>query len=116
MKHSQILANLGENTGVASAKGSLGKLIGDVFTIAVSVGAMFVFYQLVMGALNWINSAGDKEKITKAQKQITNSLVGLLLLVLVWVLFFTVAGEILGILTKDGNKGYILEIPSLFPK
>ena len=115
MNHKLLLAKLGEGTQVASKEGSFGKLIGNVFTIAVSVGALFVLYQLVLGALNWINSTGDKEKVEKARKQITNALIGLVILVLVWVLFFTLAGDILGIFTKDpSDGGWKLEIPTLF--
>ena len=110
---SQTLAALGEGTGVASTEGSLGKLFGTVFSMAVTVGALFVFFQLVTGSLNWINSQGDKEKITKAQKQITNALIGLVILVLVWVLFFTIAGDIFGIFEKEGD-GWKLVIPTLF--
>ncbi|OGK64613.1 hypothetical protein A2209_03210 [Candidatus Roizmanbacteria bacterium RIFOXYA1_FULL_41_12] len=113
MTKPQILAALGEGTGVASSEGSLGALFGTVFSMIVTVGALFVFFQMVMGALNWINSQGDKEKITKAQKQITNALIGLVLLVLVWVLFFTIAGNILGIFEKEGD-GWKLVIPYLF--
>lgn len=112
----KYLAALGDETitGVASKEEDLGKLISTAFTLATVVGAFFVLYQLVLGALNWINSAGDKEKITKAQKQMTNALIGLVLLIMVWVLFFTIAGDILGIFKKDSGGAFRIEIPSLF--
>lgn len=110
----QILAKLGEGTGVVGTEEDLGSLFGTVFSIIVTVGALFVFFQMIMGSLNWINSQGDKEKIQKAQKQITNALIGLVFLVLVWVLFFTVTGDILGIFEKQAGGGYRLVIPGLF--
>jgi cytochrome bd-type quinol oxidase subunit 2 len=113
--NTQFLAKLGEGTGFENSEGALGKLIGNVFSMAVTVGGLFVFFQMVMGALNWINSQGDKEKITKAQKQITNALIGLVLLVMVWVLFFTITGDILGIFERrEDGGGWAIVIPSLF--
>jgi len=108
------LALLGEETGVASTEGSLGKLFGTAFSTIVTVGALFVFFQMIMGALNWINSQGDKERIQKAQKQITNALIGLVILIMVWVLFFTITGDIFGIFEKTADGGYKLVLPSLF--
>lgn len=111
----KLLAKLGEETvtGVGSTENSFGKLFGTAFSMVVTVGGLFALYHLIMGALNWINSQGDKEKLTKAQKQITNALIGLVILVVIWVLFFTVAGDILGIFQKEGNE-YKIVIPSLF--
>jgi len=116
MKHSSrvLLARLGEGTGVISEEGSLGKLIPNLFNIAVTLGAFFVMYQLILGALGWINSAGDKEKISKAQKQMTNALIGLVILVSIWILFFTIAGDILGIFEGSSEEGFRLVLPSLF--
>jgi len=109
-----LIAKLGAGTGVASEAGSLGKLIPTVFNLAVTLGAFFVMYQLILGALNWINSAGDKDKISKAQKQMTNALIGLVILVSIWIFFFTIAGNILGIFESDGAGGWRLVLPHLF--
>jgi len=109
-----LIAKLGTGTGVISEKGSLGTLIPNLFTIAVTLGAFFVMYQLILGALNWINSAGEKEKVEKARKQMTNAIIGLVILVSIWILFFTIAGNILGIFESDGAGGYRLVLPHLF--
>lgn len=112
--NTKLIALLGEGTGVAYEEGSLGKLLGSVFSTIVTVGALFMLFQLVMGALNWINSQGDKERIQKSQKQITNAIIGLVILVMVWVLFFTITGDIFGIFEKQAGGGYKIIIPSLF--
>jgi hypothetical protein len=45
------------------------------------VGAgLLVVYGLLYGALEWIMSAGDKEKVDKARKRITNAIIGLVIL------------------------------------
>ena len=48
----------------------------------VIVGAIAMIIFLVWGAMDWLMSEGDKEKITKARNKITHALVGLGLLVL----------------------------------
>lgn len=110
----KFLAKLGEGTGVGTTETDLGALFGTGFSIIVTVAGLFVLFQMIMGALNWINSQGDKEKIQKAQKQITNALIGLVILVMVWVLFFTITGDIFGIFEKQADGGYKIVIPSLF--
>lgn len=109
----QLLAALGDNVGAPSEQGQLGALFGTGFSMIVTIAALFVLFQMIMGALNWINSQGDKERIQKAQKQITNAIIGLVLLILVWVLFFTITGDIFGIFEKEG-EGWKLVIPYLF--
>lgn len=109
-----LIARLGEGTGVISEENSLGKLIPNLFNIAVTLGAFFVMYQLIMGALSWINSGGDKEKVEKARKQMTNAIIGLIILVSIWILFFTIAGDILGIFEGSSRDGFRLVLPNLF--
>ncbi len=47
----RLMAKLGEGTGVASTEGSLGKLFGTAFSTIVSVGALFVFFQMIMALM-----------------------------------------------------------------
>lgn len=50
----------------------------------------------VWGAVDWILSGGDKEKIASARKRITTAIIGLVLLSLTFVVM-VVVGQILGI-------------------
>ncbi len=63
--------------------------------LTVTAGLAFILYFLI-GALQWITSGGDKAKVEQAQKQITNGLTGL---VIVLVAYFAIAiiGNILDI-------------------
>ncbi len=54
-------------------------LIRTVFVFA----GLFVFYHLVMGALKWISSGGEKEKVEKARNEITTAIIGLIILFVV---------------------------------
>jgi len=44
---------------------------------------------LILGAITWVTSAGEKEKVTKAQEKIQAAVVGLVILVAVLALVIT---------------------------
>lgn len=117
MKLPTYLAQIG--TGVLngynpSDQNALANLIKNLLTYAFMIGGLLMMYNLFMGALNWIQSAGDKDKVEKARKQIVNAIIGFIILMLVWILFFTLTSSIFGIFTPDGNGDLKFALPSLF--
>jgi hypothetical protein len=44
------------------------------------------FFYLLLGAAQWVFSGGDKEAVSKAQKRITNALVGLAIAFSIYVI------------------------------
>jgi hypothetical protein len=52
--------------------------------------------------------------VDKARKQITNALIGFIILIFVWFLFFALTSDILGIFQKSGDGSYQFKLPSLF--
>lgn len=50
--------------------------IWGLFTVA----GLIVAYNIVRGGLDWVLSAGDKEKVEKARQRITTSIIGLIIL------------------------------------
>lgn len=54
----------------------------------VIAGLSALFFAL-RGGLDWVTSGGDKEKISAAQQRITNALIGLVLIVVILGIFFT---------------------------
>lgn len=52
---------------------------------------------LLWGALDWITSSGEKEKLLKAQNKITNAAIGLLLIVVVLAVWNLIVSQILNI-------------------
>lgn len=71
-------------------------IISQLFTIVFSIAALLVLVMLIWGAINWILSAGDKEKVGAARNRIINALVGLAILALAF-LIANVVGRIVGI-------------------
>lgn len=60
--------------------GYLGKLIPAIVTLILVVGAIIFFFNLVVGAIAWISSGGDKQKLESARGRITTAIIGLVIL------------------------------------
>ena len=53
-------------------------LIIGVITV---IGFIWFFFSIVIAAIGWLASGGDKNKVQEAQKHITNSIIGLVILI-----------------------------------
>ena len=60
------------------------------------VGSIIFFFLLLIGAIKWISSSGDKARLEGAQKQITHALVGLVILLSIFAII-SVIESIFGI-------------------
>lgn len=60
--------------------------IAGAINIALTVTIIVFFFILVLGGLKWITSSGDEKKLTIARSQITNSLVGLFIILSSWAI------------------------------
>lgn len=75
-------------------------LINNGFKLAFVVLGLYALLNFILAAFNYINSQGEQEKVVKAQKMITNSIIGLALLAST----FIVAGIIGQVFFGDWNK------------
>ena len=98
--------------GGGDANAGFGQFIAFGIKTFIIIAGLFMLIYLLWGALDWITSAGEKEKITKAQNKITNAVIGIVLIFVVLVVFNLLAGNILGII-KPGTNGWEFIIPSL---
>lgn len=80
---------------LSSAEGSVQIIVLNVISLFFAVGGIGVIIYFIWGAVDWIMSGGDKEKIAGARKKMTNSLIGLLLLSLSFAII-RVVGAIAG--------------------
>lgn len=76
------LGDLGNNSGTTF----FGKLIPSLVTLALVGGTIIFFFNLVMGAIQWISSGGDKQKLESARGRISNALIGLVVLFVAFAL------------------------------
>lgn len=94
---------------------ALGVLIGKGINLFVILTSLFMLAYLMWGALDWVLSGGEKERITKAQHKITNAVLGLIILIVVISLFGVVTGDILGIIKKGPDGGWSFTLPTIGP-
>jgi len=85
---SNLIAQVDEPIGMPTFLGdvhnfSIGNILGWALRLVFVAAGFFVFYNLIFGALEWIQSGGDKEKVEKARKRITTAVTGLVILFVV---------------------------------
>lgn len=64
----------------------LGTIFQNVIMLLFTIGAIGFVIMFLWGAVDWILSGGDKEKIAGARKKMTHALIGLALLSLSFVI------------------------------
>lgn len=92
----------------------LPKLIKLGVNAFILISGLALLLYMLWGALDWISSGGEKEKLSKAQNKITNAIIGMILVFVVIVVFGLIAGDILGIFHKTGN-GWVFTLPTAGP-
>lgn len=66
---------------------SIGEFVVNLFQIALILGSVMTFLYLVWGGIQWITSGGNQEAAKGAKDKITDAVIGLALLALVWVIW-----------------------------
>lgn len=76
--------------------------IPNLITLGLIIGVIFFLFILIIGAIQWISSGGDKNALEGARSKITNAIVGIVVLFAVFAVLKLV-GDFLGItiLTLD---------------
>ena len=85
-----ILPFTAEDAG-AGAENLISTTIGFITLVA---GIAFLLYLIIAG-FNWITAGGDPEKVKKAQANITNAILGLIIIVIAYAVT-SVIGSIFG--------------------
>ena len=70
---------------------ALGTLISNLVGALFIAGFLLAFVYLLMGGIGWVTSAGDKAKLEKARDQITNAIIGLIVVAAAYALTAIVA-------------------------
>ena len=87
-----LLENLNGLEGADFFSALIKSLIGLSFVLA---SIIFIFI-LIMGAIQWISSGGDKGAVQSAQGKITNAVIGLVILFSLFALL-RVVGDFFGL-------------------
>ena len=67
----------GTNPGPDSGGKALGQLISNLVGALFIAGFLLMFMQVLIGGISWVTSGGDKQKLEKARDQITNAIIGI---------------------------------------
>lgn len=59
----------------------LGDIISNIIGLMTILGGIWFFIQIIISAIAWISSGGDKQNLQTAQKRLTNAVIGLFIVV-----------------------------------
>jgi hypothetical protein len=71
-----VLGTLGNMSGESFFQ----KIVPAAITLAFIIGALIFFFMLIVGAIKWISSSGDKQALESARGTITSALIGIIIL------------------------------------
>lgn len=100
---------VGPMTGDPMAE--LGKLMAFGVRMFIIVAGIFLMVYLFWGALDWLSSGGDKERLAKAQQKLFNAVLGMIIIFVVIGIWGFITGDILGIIV-NGPDGWKINLPS----
>ena len=89
----------------------LGKVLMTTVQTFVLFAAFAALIYLLWGAIQWITSGGEQEKLEKSRLQMTHAVLGIILLIAVLGIFTVITGDILGVIRKDeqGNWRFVIQ-------
>jgi len=82
IKNPLLSPSLQNRTGISY----FSEFIPKAITLAFIAGVVIFFFMLIIGAIQWITSGGDKEALSKARGRITSGLIGIIILFSVYVI------------------------------
>lgn len=69
----------------------LGKLITSIIGALFIAGFLLAFLTLITGGITWITAGGDKTKLETSRNQITNAIIGIIIVGAAWAITQLVA-------------------------
>lgn len=92
----------------------LSALLGSLINIMIIITGVTALIYMLWGALSWVTSGGDKEKLQKAQSRIRNAVIGIIMAIVVLVIFnaiFSLVFPNSGVITPS-NGGFRFTLPT----
>lgn len=75
------IGNLGNNPEAAASGATFVEYFITIWNAVISLGGLAVLLYFIWGAIDWITAGDDSGKTAKAREKITNSIIGLIILV-----------------------------------
>jgi len=83
----------------------LGYYFANLWKTIVILGGLALLMYLIWGAIDWLMSQGDKQKLENAKNKITHAILGLAILACVWTIW-ALAQYFLGLRAGSGSGYY----------
>lgn len=75
-----IVGTLTAPSGILSKTTSTNSLLRTIIIFLITLAGLYSFVQFILGGFGIISAGGDSAKVETAQKQITNAIVGLIVI------------------------------------
>lgn len=89
------LCNL-KSTEALKAGGEFNRIIGVFLGFMTIAAGIWFLFQFITAGFGWMSAGGDKNKTEEAWHKITNSMIGLIIVVSAWILV-GVIGSVVGL-------------------
>lgn len=83
---------------------AISQFLSNFVTLLFSIAAIALIFMILWGALDWLTSGGDKEKLANAQKRIINAFIGIILFATAFAII-RVVGTFTGFTFFAGQNG-----------
>lgn len=84
------------NIETQTSEQTLQAFLASGINLVFGIGGIITLFMLLIGAVEYITSGGDKEAVEKARKKITTALIGLVILFSVYAIV-KIVGDLFGI-------------------
>jgi hypothetical protein len=92
-----VVGHLTAPGGIPTQTTQTKTFISSIVILLTAAAGIYALWQLLSGGLDYITSAGDKNKVTQAGQKITNAIIGLALIagsfIIISVLSFVLFGS-----------------------
>lgn len=85
-----------DNTNFELAGGEFNRIIGVFLGFMTIAAGIWFLFQFITAGFGWMSAGGDKNKTEEAWHKITNSMIGLIIVVSAWILV-GVIGSVVGL-------------------
>lgn len=80
--------------------GGLSSIISNILGIITLIAGVSFLVYFILGAINWITSAGDTNKIQTARQQVLNAVIGITITAISYPAVYVIS-QLLGVPFKD---------------
>jgi hypothetical protein len=84
-------SKLGDISQMSGAE-IIGKLLGNAFNAMIIAGAIILIIMIIWSGIAIIGGSGDKERVQNAQRRLTNSIIGFIILICVFAIANFIGG------------------------